>query len=594
VLTCSIFNGSTVNAGDAVTITLDQVINTTTPNLSTVKVHTTSDTVDVTSATSPNFQSVASHAVGTPNVALSNQAPGAAGVTYAVGFATSATGGLAGAAGSQITIQFANGTDIAHISSIAIKDGATVVGNSCGHTAAGVNPPVLTCSIFNGSAVNPGDTVTVTLNGVTNPGSATNATATISTTSDTGASGGYNIGGAPPPPTISSISPSSGPSSGGTVITIAGTNLTGATVSFGGTSAGAGSNNTGTQLSATSPPGTGTVDVTVTTAGGTSATSAADRFTYVAPFVPSAPPPSQPTAVPAVTPQPASPKSPTGAAVSGTVNPENLATTVVFQYGLDPSLRGPGSSTALYDQSTAPQQVGSDSSNHAVTATLTNLVPGALYHVRVVATNSAGTTNGPDQTFTTQAAPTPPPPVLGQTQNARPVSGKTFILVNGKFVPLTANTKIPSGATIDALHGALSLTSATGAGKQTQTGTFSGAVFKVTQAHNGLTTLSLVNNAFKGAPSFASCTTKQAGKASTAALSAKTLQLLRGRDSHGKFRSKGRYAAATTRGTVWSIADRCDGTLTQVNAGTVIVNDLVRHKNIIVRAHHSYLAKAHK
>src|SRR5207245_6685649 len=37
-----------------------------------------------------------------------------------------------------------------------------------------------------------------------------------------------------------------------------------------------------TSIAAESPAGTGTVDVTVTTAGGTSATSPADHFTYVA------------------------------------------------------------------------------------------------------------------------------------------------------------------------------------------------------------------------------------------------------------------------------------------------------------------------
>jgi hypothetical protein len=281
------------------------------------------------------------------------------------------------------------------------------------------------------------------------------------------------------------------------------------------------------------------------------------------------------------------------AAVSGSVNPKGQATTVVFQYGLDLSQRGPGSSTTLYDQSTAPQQVGSGTSNQTVSATLTNLIAGGLYHVRMVATNAAGTTNGPDQTFTTPKAAAPPPPVLGKTQNAAPVSGKTFILVNGKFVPLTGATKIPSGATIDALRGNLSLTSATGVGKKTQTGTFGGAVFKVAQARSGLTTLSLVNNAFKGAPSFAACTAKK-GKAVTATLSKRVLQLLHARDNHGKFRTRGRYAAATTRGTVWSIADRCDGTLTHVNQGTVVVSDLVRHKNVTVRAGHSYLAKAGK
>ena len=71
-------------------------------------------------------------------------------------------------------------------------------------------------------------------------------------------------------------------------------------------------------------------------------------------------------------------------------------------------------------------------------------------------------------------------------------------------------------------------------------------------------------------------------------------ELLHAKDRHGKFRSKGRYAAATTRGTTWSMADRCDGTLTKVSSGAVTVNDLVRHVNVTVRAGRSYLAKARK
>ena len=38
-----------------------------------------------------------------------------------------------------------------------------------------------------------------------------------------------------------------------------------------------------TTLTVNSPSGTGTVDVTVTTANGTSATGASDKFTYIAP-----------------------------------------------------------------------------------------------------------------------------------------------------------------------------------------------------------------------------------------------------------------------------------------------------------------------
>ena len=63
--------------------------------------------------------------------------------------------------------------------------------------------------------------------------------------------------------------------------------------------------------------------------------------------------------------------------------------------------------------------------------------------------------------------------------------------------------------------------------------------------------------------------------------------------ARGKFRTKGRYSAATIRGTVWTIADRCDGTLTRAIKDTVTVNDFVLHKTITLRPGHSYLAQAH-
>jgi hypothetical protein len=85
-------------------------------------------------------------------------------------------------------------------------------------------------------------------------------------------------------PTITGISPSSGPAVGGTSVVITGTNLSSATgVKFGANSATGLTANTATSITVTAPAGSaGTVDITVTTAGGTSATNAADRFTYVA------------------------------------------------------------------------------------------------------------------------------------------------------------------------------------------------------------------------------------------------------------------------------------------------------------------------
>ena len=60
----------------------------------------------------------------------------------------------------------------------------------------------------------------------------------------------------------------------------------------------------------------------------------------------------------------------------------------------------------------------------------------------------------------------------------------------------------------------------------------------------------------------------------------------------GRFRTRGRYAAATVRGTKWTIADRCDGTLTHDLTDSVVVNDFVRHKTIVLHHGQSYLAKA--
>jgi hypothetical protein len=82
-------------------------------------------------------------------------------------------------------------------------------------------------------------------------------------------------------PTVTNVNPNTGPASGGTSVTITGTNFFVVTaVSFGSNAAGSFTVNSATQISATSPAGTGTVDVTVTAGGGTSHASSADQFTY--------------------------------------------------------------------------------------------------------------------------------------------------------------------------------------------------------------------------------------------------------------------------------------------------------------------------
>ena len=83
-------------------------------------------------------------------------------------------------------------------------------------------------------------------------------------------------------PAVAGISPTHGPEAGGTTVTITGTAFTGATaVSFGGSPATSFTVNSDTSITAIAPAhDDGTVNVTVTTAGGTSATSSADQYTY--------------------------------------------------------------------------------------------------------------------------------------------------------------------------------------------------------------------------------------------------------------------------------------------------------------------------
>ncbi len=155
-------------------------------------------------------------------------------------------------------------------------------------------------------------------------------------------------------------------------------------------------------------------------------------------------------------------------------------------------------------------------------------------------------------------------------------------------------SQFPTGTEIDALHGSLELFTASGKKHKTYSGTFGGAIFKVTQARRGpdkgLTTLAIVEGAYKGAPTFASCKKAAADDPlANAAVSSRILQTLRARAS-GRFRTRGRFAAGTVRGTQWKTIDRCNATGIQVISHSVLVTDFVKHITVLVRAGHKYIA----
>jgi alpha-tubulin suppressor-like RCC1 family protein/phosphodiesterase/alkaline phosphatase D-like protein len=80
-----------------------------------------------------------------------------------------------------------------------------------------------------------------------------------------------------------------------------------------------------------------------------------------------------------------------GAVLNGSVSANGNATTVSFEYGLTPAY---GTTVTA-----APASLGGTASA-AVSATLTDLLPGTTYHYRVVASSANGVAKGTDQSFT--------------------------------------------------------------------------------------------------------------------------------------------------------------------------------------------------
>lgn len=147
-------------------------------------------------------------------------------------------------------------------------------------------------------------------------------------TSAVSAADQFTYGASTAVPVIGAISPGSG--SPGTIVTISGSGFTGATsVGFGAIGSPNITVNSDTQITAISPAGgSGTVDISVITAAGASAPTAADRFAYITSGVAGVPTTGTPTGTPGVQSGPVGPTAPTLPA--GSVSPAG--------YYVDPGL----------------------------------------------------------------------------------------------------------------------------------------------------------------------------------------------------------------------------------------------------------------
>ncbi|MEU5622609.1 MULTISPECIES: IPT/TIG domain-containing protein [Streptomyces] len=189
------------------------------------------------------------------------------------------------------------------------------------------------------------------------------------------------------------ISPNQGSTGGGTLVTITGTNLSGTTaVTFGTRPATSITNVSPTQVTAVSPSGTGTVGVTVTTAGGTS--NPVPFFYVGAPFKSSVGPTSGPLA----------------GGNTVTLNGVGLATATSVSFGAN----------------TATPTVVSDTQ-------LTVVAPAgaAAGPVGVSVTTAGGTNNGLSYTYVDVPTVTTVAPASG------PTSGGTGVTITGTNLDTT-------------------------------------------------------------------------------------------------------------------------------------------------------------
>ncbi len=300
-----------------------------------------------------------------------------------------------------------------------------------------------------------------------------------------------------------------------------------------------------------------------------------------------------------------------GATFTASVNPHGLPTAVHFEYAADLGFGVIAQAFSDYTHSTAGAPAAANYDDQTITTPASGLLPNATYHWRVVATNSLGTMASADQTFTTPANPPPPPPVLGKTVDVQTVSGIVLVkpppgttltthgtiarasrLVKGQgFIPLTEARSIPVGSILDTTRGVARLTAATSSRAHDYTGDFTAGVFELLQnrKQKGLTQLNIMDSLNRTR----ACATVGKGVRASAAkrVSSTVLGLLKSK-VRGHFSTRGDYSGATVRGTEWTVTNTCAGTLTTVTRGAVIVDDFRRHRNILVGAGHSYLARA--
>jgi len=209
--------------------------------------------------------------------------------------------------------------------------------------------------------------------------------------------------------------------------------------------------------------------------------------------------------------------------------------------------------------------------------------------------------------------PTPPlgvsPPVLGKSVVARPRLGTVLVRLPGsdRFVPLESIANLPMGAELDVSDGSVVVFFATNPTGKRAKGIATGGRFLVDQPvqydlgqRPGELSLSgpLLGCGASPRDQVHGQTAVARGPLAQAAAKAKHGRRLKVR-ARGRIRTRGRYGAATVRGTRWTTVDRCDthprpGTLVVVSKGLVAVRSFVLRRTVLVPAGARFLAPARR
>jgi DNA-binding beta-propeller fold protein YncE len=424
-------------------------------------------------------------------------------------------------------------------------------------------------------------------------------------------------------PLVAGVSPDAGREDGGSEVTIAGSGLASArNVYFGGVAAASFTVTSPETIVATTPHHReGTLDVTVETASGTSATGSADEFTYVHGTLASQ------TGLDlagycvglgdnGVVLERDSVSGPGYAYENWACEAPGGAETLIANAGPAPSMANaceaanPGVTSFAYPSEVdnaytwgcseiEPSTIDEEESSEAgKDETAAKNEPATAKTAAVTARTSTGSTSSVA------------PPVLAVSGNVAPVSGTVLVKLpgGGAFVALSTLRQIPFGSVINATDGRVSVTIATPSGA-TQTGEFFAGEFILTQGRDGMVVAALAGGDFAVCPTArershiarasgasalraSGASAKRASDASAKRVSGAHVVRKLWADAHGSFSTKGNYAAGAVQGTEWLTEDLCDGTLIKVTRDKVKVTDLVTHRSVEVLTGHHFFAKA--